>query len=634
MHFQLADQLTGGSRSGPPGWILRWGSILPVVGAAALLDAGLDPSPANRGYYLPFVVAVFAVRTIGGVLPAAVATVLSVAAAALLVGNPFAQPALAETFIFVLACGIIIAGTSLARRQFSTPDDNGDMPLDSQATRDLAEELNLLIDGAADYAIYMLDIDGRVTIWNKGAERLKGWTEDEVLGQHTMIFYSPESQAVGKPMEDLARAERLGKFEEERWRRRKDGSQFLAHISITALRDDDGKLRGFGKVIRDVTDQRAAERALGANAAHLGSILSTVPDAMVVIDEKGAILSFSAAAERLFGFAEADVIGSNVSRLMPSPDQEQHDGYLQHYLDTGEKRIIGLGRVVRGLRRDGTTFPMELSVGEAISNGQRVFTGFARDLTEKVAADERIEELRSELIHVARVSAMGTMASTLAHELNQPITAVTNYVQGVSDLLENPDPADLPMIREALEETASEALRAGNIVRRLRDFVARGDVEKSVENLPSLIEEAAKLGLIGARESGVDVAFEFDPAASPVLVDKVQTQQVLINLMRNATEAMAGQPVRRLRIATGIDSPGFARVSVIDTGPGLAPEIAENLFRAFNSTKSQGLGLGLSICRTIVEANGGHIWAEPSEGGGTAFHFTLMLVNEGSSGGR
>jgi two-component system sensor kinase FixL len=226
------------------------------------------------------------------------------------------------------------------------------------------------------------------------------------------------------------------------------------------------------------------------------------------------------------------------------------------------------------------------------------------------------------------------MASTLAHELNQPITAVTNYVQAVSDLLDRPDPAELPMIREALLETASEALRAGNIVRRLRDFVARGDVEKSVEDLPLLIGDAAKLGLIGARESGVEVEFDLDPAASPVLVDKVQTQQVLINLMRNATEAMAGLPVRRLRVTARIDNPGFARVSVEDTGPGLPAEIAENLFRAFNSTKSQGLGLGLSICRTIVEANGGHIWMEPCEGGGTGFHFTLMMTDEGGNDGR
>ncbi len=269
---------------------------------------------------------------------------------------------------------------------------------------------------------------------------------------------------------------------------------------------------------------------------------------------------------------------------------------------------------------------MELSVGEALTQGQRVFTGFVRDLTETQRTEARIEELRSGLVHAARVSAMGTMASTLAHELNQPITAVANYMEAVRDLLVEPDPDDLPMIREALDDAASQAIRAGQIVRRLREFVARGEVEKSVEELPAPIEEASHLAIVGARERGIDIRFDLDPAASPVLVDKVQTQQVLINLMRNAIEAMTVSPTRQLVVSSRGDAPGMVRVTVADTGPGISEEIAENLFRAFNSSKAEGMGLGLSICRTIVEANGGRIWMEPHEGGGTLFHFTLVKV--------
>ena len=489
-----------------------------------------------------------------------------------------------------------------------------------------ADELNLLIDGAHGYAIYMLDPEGHVTIWNKGAERLKGWTEAEVLGQPTSIFYPRDQIEAGKPQSDLATARQQGRLEEEAWRLRKDGSEFLAHISITALYDASGKLRGFGKVIRDVTEQRAIERKLSANAAHLESILSTVPDAMIVINERGRILSFSAAAERLFGIPEERVIGANINMLMPSPDREAHDGYLRHYLDTGERRILGRVRTVTGRRRDGSTFPMDLFVGEAHAGGERLFTGFIRDLTEQQATERRVEELRSGLVHAARVSAMGTMASTLAHELNQPITAVANYMEAIRDLLARPKAEDLPMIREALDDAANEAIRAGQIVRRLREFVARGEMEKTVEDLPRLIEEASELALLGARERGVTVRFELDPTASPVLVDRVQAQQVLINLMRNAVEAMTDMPIRELVVKTRNDDPGFVRVTVSDTGHGVPPELADELFRAFSSTKASGMGLGLSICRTIIEAKGGRIWTEPRKGGGSHFHFTLVKV--------
>lgn len=498
----------------------------------------------------------------------------------------------------------------------------------------LAEELNLLIDGAEEYAIYMLDPEGNVTIWNQGAERLKGWTASEMVGRSTELFYPADAVAAAKPASFLAMAAERGKIEVDDWQVRKDGSEFLAHISITALKKADDTLRGFATIVQDITDQRAAESSLRNSEAHLRSILSTVPDAMIVIDERGTIVSFSAAAERLFGYVQAEVAGSNVSMLMPSPYRERHDGYLERYLRTGERRIIGIGRVVFAMRKDGSTFPMELSVGEATGEGQRLFTGFIRDLTDRQRTQEKLEELQSELIHVARVSAMGTMASTLAHELNQPITAVANYVEAVRDLLAEPDPEDFPEIREALQDAAGEAMRAGHIVRRLRDFVARGEVEKTIESLPNLINEAAAFGLLGANEKSIQTRMDIDHEAASVLVDKIQIQQVLVNLIRNAVEAMGASDQRLLTIRTAPDQPGFVRVTVADTGPGIAPEVAEQLFKAFVSTKANGMGLGLSICRTIVEANGGRIWMEPADGGGAQFHFTLIRTEEENPDGR
>lgn len=607
-------------------------AVFLVSGMWYLFEARLE----GRSPFLPFLLVVLAVAFWCGRAPAILATFLSLGTSFYFV-TPYGLGVgdIVDAGAFVLTAGgvmFIVDAAARARRQAAESDQRAEAR-SAEAMR-IAEELNLLIDGARGHAIFMLEPAGTVTIWNDGAQRLMGWTEAEVLGRHCSLFYPQDAIAAGQPEETLARAAAEGLLVKETWYLRKDGSEFLAASTTTALRDADGGLRGFAKIVADMTDRRAAEEQVRSSENLLRSILSTVPDAMIVIDETGGIISFSAAAQKLFGYAEDEVIGKNVRLLMPSPDRERHDAYLHRYRETGEKRIIGIGRIVFAQRKDGTTFPMELSIGEAASGTERLFTGFIRDLTERRETEERLESLQSELIHVARVSAMGTMASTLAHELNQPIAAIANYVEAVRDQLEDPSPEDFPMMREALDDTGKEAIRAGHIVRRLRDFVARGEVEKTVEPLPALINEGSMLGLMGAREMGVEVQFDLDPYASPVFVDRVQIQQVIINLIRNACEAMSDSSERRLSITSLADRPGFARVIVADTGPGIAPEIASQLFTAFVSSKSEGMGLGLSICRTIVEANGGQIWMVPREGGGTEFHFTLMraLSEEGHDG--
>jgi two-component system sensor kinase FixL len=369
-------------------------------------------------------------------------------------------------------------------------------------------------------------------------------------------------------------------------------------------------------------DQSAPEAPPEAEA-HLRSILATVPDAMVVIDEVGLILSFSAAAEKMFGYAETEVVGENVKKLMPNPDRDRHDQYLINYLTTGKRKIIGIGRVTTALHRDGSTFPIELAVGEAWSGGRRIFTGFIRDLTERQQTLLRLQDLQSELAHVGRVSEMGTLASSLAHELNQPLTAVSSYCESARDLLEKAsDPATLELVHEAMDEAARQAIRAGQIVRRLRDFMSHGETERHVESLQRLINEANALALVGSREHQIDVQLSLDPRSDLVFVERLQVQQVLVNLIRNAIDAMIDAPVRKLTIGTARKE-GMTLVSVEDTGSGISEPIAEQLFQPFVTSKPGGMGIGLSICRTIVEAHGGHIWFERREGGGTAFHFTL-----------
>jgi two-component system, LuxR family, sensor kinase FixL len=462
-----------------------------------------------------------------------------------------------------------------------------------------------------------------VTSWNRGAEILTDWSAEAIIGRSFALFYPPVDAERGVPAADLARARQDVTTRKEAWRIRRDGSEFLADSTLVALRNADGALLGYGQSVYDVTARRAAEAALADSEQHVRSILETIPDAMIVIDERGRILSFSAAAERLFGYAEAELVGRNVSMLMPGPDRDRHDSYLSHYLTTGERRIIGIGRVVVGKRRDGSAFPMELAVGEASSAGHRIFTGFIRDLTEQQRSELRMKELQSELIHVSRLSAMGTMASTLAHELNQPLTAIANYMEASRDLLATPDDDTFGLLREAVDQSAKETLRAGDIVRALRDFVSRREVDRRVVALRPLIEEASALALIGARERGVRAFFDFADATPHALVDRVQIQQVVVNLVRNAVEAVERSQVRDVTIAVRAAPADMLEVSVADTGPGIDPALEPRLFQAFATSKQNGMGLGLSICRTIVETHGGRIWIVPRPHGGTAFHFTV-----------
>lgn len=391
---------------------VRVAAAVAIVCAAALARYALDPWLGGQEPFLFFTLAILGASYVSGSLAATIAIV-----PALGFGLWFAHPqgkptnGLLEASAFLLiALGIILLSRGLHQARVRMALTEGRAARKAAETAIIAQELNLLIDGAQGYAIYLLDAEGKVSIWNHGAHRLIGWPGDEVIGQDAAIFYPADAIAAGKPAADLAHAVREGRCVTEEWLVHKNGAEFLAELSITALRNPDDGLRGFAAVVSDITRRRAAEDALRSQESHLRSILSTVPDAMIVIDDQGMILSFSAAAERLFGYTEAELRGANVNILMPSPDRERHDNYIRRYLETGEKRIIGIGRVVFAQRKDGSTFPMELSIGEASGKAHPLFTGFIRDLTERHKTEERLESLQSELIHVSRVSAMGTMA--------------------------------------------------------------------------------------------------------------------------------------------------------------------------------------------------------------------------------
>lgn len=487
------------------------------------------------------------------------------------------------------------------------------------------------IVASSDDAIVGKTTHGIVTDWNAAAERIFGYAAEEIVGKPLSILLPPgREKEEEKILALIAKGKKVDHFETRR--QRKDGQIIDVSVTISPVWDGNGMLIGASNTARDIGVAKRSQEALREREAHLQSVLDTVPDAMVVIDPRGIIHSFSATAERLFGYAASEAVGQNVSMLMPEPYRTQHDGYLDRYMATGERRIIGMGRVVVGRRKDGATFPMELSVGEMRSGERRFFTGFLRDLSERQAAQQRLQDLQAELIFMSRFTALGEMASTLAHELNQPLTAVASYLNGAGRLLQSGGADAAAMARNAIENAAAQALRAGQIIKRLREFVARGESERQVEDLQKLIEEASALALVGAKESGVRVNFAFDPGARFVLADKIQIQQVLLNLIRNAVEAMQEVVHRELMISTRVVDEQTLEVAVADTGPGLAPEVAAKLFQPFVTTKSSGMGVGLSISRTIIEAHGGQLSAEPNPGGGTLFRLTLKNVELEAAG--
>ena len=375
-------------------------------------------------------------------------------------------------------------------------------------------------------------------------------------------------------------------------------------------------------------DSDSAAGAAREREERLRSITQTAPDAIVIIDERGIIDTVNPAAERLFGYSGAELVGRNVKILMPSPQREAHDSHLARYRETGEKRVIGIGRVVVGRRKDGTTFPARLAIGEIALGQGRLFTGFLHDITERENIQRRAGILQQELMHASRLSALGEMASGIAHELNQPLTAVMNYTRAARRRLgARPDtaPPDPAPIMDLVDKAGGQAERAAEIIRRLRTFIKKDDSERRFESINTVVEEAAALALIGASDRRIELIFALEDALPPVLIDRIQVQQVVLNILRNAIEAFEGPDERKVRVATGAAGRREVQVEIGDNGPGLAPGIADDPFRPFQTTKEDGVGIGLAISRTIIDDHGGRLWAESPPEGGAVFRFSLPV---------
>lgn len=379
----------------------------------------------------------------------------------------------------------------------------------------------------------------------------------------------------------------------------------------------------------DITGLKSAETQSIQEKGLSDAIVNSALEGVITVSADGVIEAFNPAAQRMFGYVSDEIIGKNIEMLIPTERRKIYRKDVEEFLNTGEWQSPKSGGVAYGLRKDGSQFPYEGSINQIEHQTEQKLIFLIRDVSSQRAIEQEARELQQKLAHTERFHTLGEMASGIAHELNQPLTAVSNYMAASRDMVDHPGPDIRALLKEALNEASSEAIRAGNIVRRLREFISKGVVSKQIYPVAKLVEDAATIGLVGAREKSVEWSIDIDPQSNNVMADSIQIQQVIVNLMRNAIEAMENSPVKHLTISALPLSNGYTEIKIEDTGSGISEEIRGQLFSAFSSTKADGMGLGLSICRTIVESHGGEITAEPGSNGGTIFRFTLTQVAEG-----
>ena len=385
--------------------------------------------------------------------------------------------------------------------------------------------------------------------------------------------------------------------------------------------------------------RQTVEQARREGEERFRRVVDSAPNAMVMVSAAGQIEMVNTQAERVFGYSRTELLGQAVEMLVPERFRPRHPTLRDAFYADPRARPMGAGRDLYALRKDGSEFPVEIGLNPIETEDGIMVLSAIVDITERKRleeerqrAEKRVQDIQSELLHVSRLSTMGQMASTLAHELNQPLTAVTNYLRGLRRLLQlgRIDPTSAV---DVIDKAVEQAARAGQVIRRLREFVAKGESDRRIENLNQVVEEAVGLAMVGSRQQRVRISVDLDPRSPPVFIDKVQIQQVVLNLVRNAVEAVEESDTREVTVSTrSTIGRRSVEMRVIDTGVGLAPDIAERLFEPFLTSKKSGMGLGLSICREIVEAHGGRVSVLANVPAGTVFSVTLPTGHEEEAG--
>jgi two-component system sensor kinase FixL len=464
---------------------------------------------------------------------------------------------------------------------------------------------------------FVRDLDGTIRFWSAGAERLYGWSRTEAVGQRSHALLATRMPQPLDAIQALLLAD--GAWHGELQHRTRDGRTLVVASHWTLQRTSDGRPSRVVEVNHDIGFQQPEIAAI----RRLAAIVESSNDAIIGKDLNGIVTHWNHAAEAMFGYRAEEIVGHPIVVLFP-PDRVAEEAMILERIRRGEK--IALYETVRQ-RKDGSTFPASLSASP-IRDAGGVIVGASkilRDLSEHHDREQRLREAQAELFHVQRLTELGQLISALVHEVNQPLAAIGNYAGAGKRLLAA---ANTGAAATALQKITEQTERAHQIIQRLRNFAKKGDSEQRTQHVPEMIQESIALAVVILSKEHVALETQLDPAAEHVAADRVQIQQVLFNLLRNAVEAMEQSPRREILITAAASGAEMVEIGVADTGPGLAPAVRANLFRPFVTTKNNGMGVGLSICHSIVETHGGRLWAEDNPGGGTVFRFTLPRAPE------
>ena len=586
-----------------------WGYVVAIAAVTgSLLFRSLSDSFGQNVPYLQFFPAVILAAWFGGLGPGLVATAISALAAGYFFLPPagFAVGAASDQ----LSLGVFI-GTGLViaflnhRLRLAEEAQRGAAAMATSRAERLDAILNMTVDG-----IVVISAKGHIEAFNRGAQELFGYPESEVMGRNvSMLMPSPHHEDHDKYLErylTTGEAKIIGIGREVTGRRR-DGTLFPVHLSVGEMRI--GGERKFTGMLRDLSRHVRLEGALGASEARWRAVVDSAVDGIIVINAHGLVEAFNPAAERLFGYTAQEVLGHNVDMLMPSPYREEHDTYLSRYLATGRAKIIGVGREVRGLRKDGTTFPLHLSVGQITIQGERKFTGILHDLSTRLRMEEELREQ-------AALARLGEMAAVIAHEVKNPLAGIRGAVQVFGQRMSQGG-RDIHILQEIVSRIDS----LDQMMKDLLLFARPPKPNRAPTDIVPLV--TSTISLLSQDPALRDVDVEVNGAAPAVPADAGMLKIVFQNLLINSGHAMDGRGTIRVAVAP---NETMCQITFIDTGPGIPAELREKIFSPFFTTKSRGSGLGLPTAKRLIEAHKGQIAIECPPTGGTTVIVQLPMV--------